>query len=247
MSKTSYLLNQQIAAFVRDKARSGSPYTQADLAYVNGYVGYGGMWKLDEKLSKERGLYEYYTPTAVVSKMVGLAYAHGYAGGPVLEPSCGIGRFLHYFDPKEQVTGIELDEVSYLIAQVNFPTYDIRHQSFNTLFVDRRGKAQPFQPTYRLIIGNPPYGDFAGRGTQAEKRITKANTYVDYFITRGLDLLLPKGLLIYIVPSAFLDGRETPVKTDILHKAQLVDAYRLPKGIFAQTDIQTDIIVFQKK
>ena len=100
----SYLssVNQEIAAFVRQKDKDGSGFTQADIAYINQYVGYGGMWKLDEELSKERGLYEYYTPIEVVQKMVGLAHRYGYTGGPVLEPSCGIGRFLHYFSPETQ-------------------------------------------------------------------------------------------------------------------------------------------------
>ena len=70
---------------------------------------------------------------------------------------------------------------------------------------------------------------------------------MDYFITRGVDLLLPGGILIYIIPSAFLDGKETAVKANILAKAELLDAYRLPKSIFTQTDIQTDIVVFKKK
>ncbi|MEL6837146.1 MAG: N-6 DNA methylase [Bacteroidota bacterium] len=247
MSKRSYLLNQEIAAFVRDKAHSGLPYTQDDIAFINQYTGYGGMWNYDEHLTKERGLYEYYTPIEIVKAMIGLAYQHGYTGGPVLEPSCGTGRFLHYFSPDTLLTAIELDEISYLIAKVNFPSFDIRHQSFNSLFVDRRGRTQDFKPSYQLIIGNPPYGEFAGRGTQVEKRITKANTYVDYFITRGLDLLYSGGLLIYIVPSAFLDGRPTTVKKQILSKAVLVDAYRLPKAVFEQTDIQTDLVVFKKK
>ena len=247
MSKRAYQLNQDIAEFVKNKAAIGTPYTQEDIAFVNQYIGYGGMWNYDDDLAKERGLYEYYTPVELISAMIGLAYQHGYQGGPVLEPSCGIGRFLHYFPPQEKVTGIELDEISYLIARANFPTYDIRHQSFNELFIDRRGKQQEFKAAYHLVIGNPPYGEFAGKGTRAEKRLTRANTYVDYFITRGLDLLLPGGLLVYVIPSAFIDGSATAVKEEILQKANLRDAYRLPKGIFAQTDIQTDIVVFQKK
>lgn len=247
MSKQAYLLNQDITHFLREKTRTGSTFTQEDIAYINRYTGYGGMWKLDNELTKERGLYEYYTPVELINAMIGLAYQHGYQGGPVLEPSCGIGRFLHYFPPQEKVTGIELDEISYLIARANFPTYDIRHQSFNELFIDRRGKQQEFKAAYQLVIGNPPYGEFAGKGTRAEKRLTRANTYVDYFITRGLDLLLPGGLLVYVIPSAFIDGSATAVKEEILQKADLRDAYRLPKGIFAQTDIQTDIVVFQKK
>lgn len=52
MSKQAYLHNQEIARFVLDKAASGEPYTQEQLAYVNQYVGFGGMWNYDEALIK---------------------------------------------------------------------------------------------------------------------------------------------------------------------------------------------------
>lgn len=246
-AKQAYELNKQIEQFVIDKKNDQSSYGIEDLAYVNQYVGYGGMWKQDTALEKNRGLYEYYTPTPVIEKMMGLAVKHGYKNGRVLEPSCGIGRFLHYFAPNAEVTGIEIDEISALICKANFPTFDIRHQSFNTLFVDRRGNAQSYSPEYDLVIGNPPYGEFSGRNTTKEKRLTKANNFVEYFIARGLDLLKPKGILTYIIPSNFLHLGENKAKRMILEKADLVDAYRLPYRIFDYTNINTDIVVFKKK
>lgn len=240
------LKNQAIEQFIRDKTALKTPWQESDIAYINQYTGYGGEWEMPG-LPKERALYEYYTPIEVVEKMVGLSKKHGYSGGPVLEPSCGIGRFLHYFEPSEEVTGIEMDESSMLIARVNFPAYTILHQRFNEVFTDRSGKAQAWLPKYRLVIGNPPYGPFEGRFTAGEKSITHAETYVDYFIARSIDLLLPGGLLVFIIPSAWLDGQETKAKAQILTQADLIDAYRLPVGTFSQTDIGTDIIVFKKK
>jgi len=244
MNQGAYKLNQEIAQFVMGKT---PPYTISELAYVNQYIGFGGMWNFEADLKKERGLYEYYTPIPIVEKMVGLAHHHGFTGGKVLEPSCGIGRILHYFSPEASVTGIELDEVSYRIAKANFPTFDIRLGTFNALFADRTGVAQTWKMEYNLVIGNPPYGDFTGKGTAAEKQITKAANYVEYFITRGLDLLLPGGILVYIIPSSFIDGKENDCKRDILAKAEMLDAYRLPKRVFEATDVQTDIVVFKKK
>lgn len=232
---------------VLTKNQNNEPYSQDELAFVNSYIGYGGMWKYESELAKERGLYEYYTPIEIVEKMIGLASQNGYSGGAVLEPSSGIGRFLHYFDPKADVTAFEPDKISYLIARANFPTFDIQNRTFNDMFVDRRGQARVFRKDYHLVIGNPPYGVFSGRGTVSENRTTKANTYVDYFITRGLDVLQKGGLLIYIIPSGFIDGAASEVKNEILKKSSLIDAYRLPKSVFDQTDIQTDIIVLKKQ
>lgn len=245
MSKSIYNLNKEIESFVLEKGEK--KYSIEELKYVSQYTGFGGLWNFDHNLKKERGLYEYYTPEPIIRKMVGLAARYGFKSGKVLEPSCGVGRFMHYFSPNSDVVGIELDKTSYLICKSNFPHFDIRHQSFNSLFVDRRGNPQNYPSDFSLIIGNPPYGDFAGRGTIREKQITKANNYVEYFITRGLDILKKNGLLIYVIPSSFLSGSKNPVKEQILEKAELVDAYRLPKGVFKQTDIQTDIVVFKKK
>lgn len=240
----SYELNKEIEKFVLSK---DTPYTQKDVAYVNKYVGYGGMWNKETSLKKERGLYEYYTPIDLVEKMVGLAVKHGYKGGAVLEPSCGVGRFLHYFNPKTKVVGIEMDQVSCLIAKANFPSFDIRYQTFNELFTDRKGNSLPIKEKFDLVIGNPPYGNFSGKFTRTEKRITKANNYVEYFISRGLDVLNNGGLLVYVIPSSYLDGKANIVKENIAQKGDLIDAYRLPVGIFSQTSIQTDIVVYKKK
>lgn len=246
MSKSQFDLNKEIENFLiqRDKSK---PVTKDELAYLNQYAGFGGMWKFDKNLPEERGFYEYYTPFPVIEKMVGLAYKYGYAGGKVNEPSCGTGNFLHYFSPDTQLTAYEPDFVSYEIARLNFPTFDIQQRTFNSIFVDRKGNAQSFTADYSLVIGNPPYGAFAGKGTTAEKNTTSAQTYPEYFITRSIDLLLPGGLLVFIVPSGYVDGAENKVKTQIDDKADLLDAYRLPKKIFSETDIQTDIVVYRKK
>ena len=196
MSKQTYQLNKEIEAFVLSKIKqsNGAPsFSQEEIAYLNQYKGYGGLWNYDTNLEPSRGLYEYYTPIPVIEKMVGLAYQHGYTGGAVLEPSCGVGRFLHYFSPKEKVTGIELDQVSATIAQANFPTFNIINEAFNLQFVDRRGKRKTVKPSYQLVIGNPPYGEFTGRHTTEEKKATRVRNYVEYFILRGFTYYKQEG------------------------------------------------------
>jgi len=94
-------------------------------------------------------------------------------------------------------------------------------------------------------------GKYAGMG---EKSYTKSNNYIDYFINRGLDLLEKDGLLIYIIGTEvaaggtpFLMQQMNEAKRIISQKANLLDAYRLPNGLFDTTDVVTDIIVLQKK
>ena len=53
---------------------------------------------------------------------------------------------------------------------------------------------------YDLIIGNPPYGEYAGLyAGMGEKSYTGASNYIEYFIDRGLDVLKKDGLLIFII------------------------------------------------
>lgn len=241
--KEAFKLNKEIEQFIKNKKASGNPYTEDEVSYVNQYTGFGGMWSLDSNLEADRGLYEYYTPFAVIEKMVSLAERAGYRhGGKVLEPSCGVGRFLHYFPESTEVVGCEPDEISCEIARANFQSYDIRQQTFNELFIDRAGNSLTIKPEYQLIIGNPPYGQFKGRFTAAEKKATGAKTYPEYFLRRGANLLLPGGIIAYIIPSAWMDSEiEIP-------RLDLIEAYRMPISTFGgQTDISTDIVIYQKQ
>lgn len=246
--RQSYELSREIELFVLDKEKSRIPYTAEEIAYVNQYTGFGGMWEFNKTLDADRGLYEYYTPWEVCSKMVGLASKHGYDGGPVLEPSCGIGRFLHYFKPGTEVLAVEPDKTSYLIAKANFPSFTVQNSTFNEIFVERNGKAKVFKPRFDLVIGNPPYGAFTGKLTTLEKAITGATTYPQYFVRRSADVLRPSGLCVFIVPSAFLDNTDGRIQREIQEMFTLVDAYRMPISTFGgQTDVATDIIILRKK
>ena len=109
---------------------------------------------------------------------------------------------------------------------------------------------------YDVVIGNPPYGTFqstfAGLG---EKSLTNANSWDEYFITRGLDVLNPGGILCYVVggvvesgSTLFLDReRRENYHPKLFAKAQLLDAYRLPQDIFLDTNVSTEILVFRKR
>jgi len=90
-----------------------------------------------------------------------------------------------------------------------------------------------------------------------EKQYTKATSYVEYFISRGIDCLKPNGFLCYVIGTPvgmggvpFLDkivDNPTDTMRKIMDKANLVDAYRLGSGVFTHTDIDSDIILLQKK
>lgn len=246
-------LNAAIESLLKHKRDSGEAFTMQDIALLQQYEGKGG---LASKGVTDRGvLYEYYTPDAIVRKMWALAYHHGFKRGHILEPSVGTGRFLHYVDPSTcSVEAYEYskdDTIGYQIACASFPWATITNDYFETIFYRDNKRLKVVEPRFDLVIGNPPYGKFtgyyAGKGREASR--TLAKTYDQYFIEKGIELLKPEGLLVFIIPSSFLDNESSyqDFKTNLATQAMLIDAYRLPANVFAHTQIQTDIIVFRKK
>lgn len=230
--------------------------TAEEKNFISYFSGYGGLEKYG---ATGKGLlYEYFTPSKIAKKMWALAYKYGFKGGKVLEPSCGIGEFIKYAPEQELVTGYEINEVSAKICKILYPKANIESKYFETFFIKNnnsiRGDMKNL-PKFSLIIGNPPYGTMGGiYAGMGEKSYTKSSNYIDYFINRGLDLLEKDGLLIYIIGTEvsaggtpFLMQQMNEAKKIISQKANLLDAYRLPNGVFDTTDVVTDIIVLQKK
>jgi hypothetical protein len=253
--KNAYELNKAIEELL-DSKEDDLDFDSEEKVFLRYYSGYGG---LDKFGATGKGiLYEYYTPSAVVEKMWGLAYKYGYKGGKVLEPACGTGEFIKYAPHQKKVTGYEINKYSARICKILYPDANIFLKPFEELFIKNRdtikGKTLTLDK-YSLVIGNPPYGNFEGLyAGMGEKAYTRAQNYIDYFIFRGLDLLESGGLLVFIVgaePSTggrlFLEQQMNSCKKEIAEKADLLDGYRLPNGIFERTDVTSDIIVLQKK
>lgn len=259
--KNQYELNKAIEAFITEKeAGVGSrDYYADEKNFIRKYSGYGGLDKYGK--TGKGGLFEYYTPREVIEKMWALAYKYGYNNGSVIEPSVATGEFLQFAKPETRIVGYEINEYSAKICKILYPTAEIHLQPFEQLFIknnwtmkDNISSLEKFD----LAIGNPPYGDFSivesrymsGMG---EKDHTKSRNYVEYFIRRSLDLLKPKGLLVFIVGAQvknggnlFLDSGNSPVKEYLNEKCTFLDAYRLPDSIFERTGVTSEIIVLQK-
>jgi hypothetical protein len=252
--ENQFLINKAIEALI--ESVPAELMTPEEKNFVGYYAGYGGLEKYGA--SGKGLLYEYFTPSVVAKKMWGLAYKHGFEGGKVLEPSCGIGEFIKYAPDQRLVTGYEINDFSAKICRILYPNAKIVVKPFETVFIKNNNSVRDNLSgigKYSLVIGNPPYGSMGGiYAGMGEKKYTKANNYIEYFISRGLDLLESGGLLIYIIGTEvaaggkpFLQQPNNPLKGEIAEKASLVDAYRLFNGLFETTDVLTDIVVFKKK
>jgi hypothetical protein len=247
--QTAFQLNQAIEAFIDKKDNDGDGFSEQDRTYIREYTGGGGLLK--EGAQGRGTLYEYYTPDEIVQKMWGLAFKYGYTNGRVLEPACGTGNFLKYVPVDAMVDAYETNHYSKRIAEILYPYATVIEKPFESLFFagNIHLKNDFEKDRYGLVIGNPPYGEFNGKyAGMGEKKWTGVTEYEHYFILRGLDLLISGGLLVLLVPSAFLSNplKFNGTKEKIAARAELLDAYRLPGRLFDTTDIGTDIIVMQK-
>ena len=247
--KSRVKLNKEIEALIDQKGIENIDYSQEEIELLSQYSGYGGS-----KASEiNKGLlYEYYTPDWMVRMMWILAWELGYNNGSVLEPSCGTGNFIRYAPIGARIEGYETNKYSAKICQLLYPHTTIHNKSFENLFfngniyLNGKFRTEPFD----LVIGNPPYGDFTGTyAGLGEKKRTKAKNYEHYFIKRGLDLLKPEGLLVYVIPNSFLMNGNSynGLKGELALKCTLEHAYRLSEEVFDHTTISTDIMVLRKR
>ena len=253
-SKKQYEINNAVKDLIKEKGSDRSKYSADELALLKLWSGSGSLAKQG---AKGTGLLDqFFTPADIVAKMWGLALKHGFSfnGANILEPAVGVGKFLANI-PKDvpcNVVGYDIDETAVIICKVLYPEYDIRHASFETMFFTGRrhiglaGLKQPFD----LVITNPPYRPYVSEYSPlGEKEATGAETMEMYFIMRGVDVLKKGGLLIMIVPNTFMSNKEkyNDFKEKLAKKADLIDGYRLPNGVFSNTDVGTDILVLRKK
>lgn len=250
-----YNNNKLAEKILKDLYDNDRQPTETELAQLRQFSGYGGMEKMG---ATGKGLlYEYYTPEQIVLKMWELAYLYGYKNGDMLEPSVGVGRFLEYAPKTARVLAYETNPTSAKICSLLYPNAEVILGEFEKRFIKNndtvRGKVTP---EFDLVMGNCPYGEMGGvYAGMGEKSYTHAQNYIDYFITRGLDCLHSGGLLIMIIGAEVSAGgkpwlmqeTDTKAKQDIAAKADLLDAYRLPNGVFDRTDVVSEIVVFRKK
>jgi len=138
----------------------------------------------------------YFTPPAIVKYIYDFVSERVSLDGKatVLEPSCGSGEFLEYFNGN--LTAIEKNPVVYKTVKEKYPYVlqgDFLEHSFDKQF--------------DLIVGNPPY--FVMPKGEVNSRYYKyfegrPNIYI-LFIIKSFELLNEKGILAFVLPTNFLN------------------------------------------
>ena len=246
--KGQKLTNEQVAEVVSAACFVSSDHKinlKENLHITNDLKGICSQFRSGGTAKEGRGILdEYYTQDKIVDAVHNLIKDHFKTQKEisVLEPSVGTGNFIyatHELSVNSKITGFEINDTTAKIAKILHPEADINLRSFETEFIDEKGNKKDFSQQYDLVIGNPPYGEHRGlyKGLGEETKISK---YEDYFVKRSLDSLKPNGVLAMVLPSGWLNRQKN------LQHANLMEAFRLPTGAFAGTQMGTDIIVLRK-
>ena len=240
--------------------------TAEDRATLAAYSGWGGLsiqavaaqFPTGFPVPEERGLiHEYYTPTKVAREVARvirpLLPELPKADGAVLalEPSAGIGRFV------QAASGPGFEDLSWLVVEWS----ELSSRMLQAQREDLAVYNGPFErwvrehgPEYAgrlgLVLANPPYGARGASITEDPDRAYREKAAYAYFLRRGLDLLAPGGLGVYLVPSGFLTGRSTALlalREKVLKRHHLACAYRLPSAIFPGAMLVTDLLFFRSR
>lgn len=185
--------------------------------------------------------YAHYTPVPVIDSMYEALAQFGVKRGSVIEGGMGTGHFVGRHPEKMQLlhTGIEMDQVSALIAKALYPSAGVLHADFVKTALPANH--------YDMAVGNPP---FANLVIKNDKRYGKHGFMLhDYFMAKQIDAVKPGGFAVFVTTSGSMDKQDRKWRDYMEQRADLLGAIRLPNTAFkaeAGTEVVTDILFFQK-
>ncbi|MBA3550314.1 MAG: hypothetical protein H0T76_27885, partial [Nannocystis sp.] len=243
---------------------------------VLGYSGWGGL-SIEEVMdqfppglvpSEFALIHEYYTPTIVAEAIADLVcpLLAGLAGfdGVVraFEPSVGIGRLVRAMGPprclvtdarykETRWTAVELSDVSAKMFAAMRPDVELYAMSLEQWMSEHAAR---YQGTLGLVLANPPYGQRGEFALQDKHPDYQERASYAYFMRRSLDLLVPRGLGVFVIPSGFLTGAQhRKLRERVLLRHHLEVAFRLPsetttgKDLFPGAHNVVDVLVWRAR
>lgn len=204
--------------------------------------------KLSQLLTKEEieqakraSLTSFFTDICITKPLWSALESIKFSHARVLEPSCGVGRFIAPI-PNEMrqtldLTLIELDSVSFQACEKLYPNA----QTFNNEFQDIKLN------TVDLIASNPPFNsiltsDRSGLGINNVK-------LHELFVLKSLKLLRDGGYLYVVLPTTVMDEKNTTFRKSIASLANLIGGVRVPYQLFEKktnTKTAVDVLLFKR-
>ncbi|HCG7330457.1 TPA: Eco57I restriction-modification methylase domain-containing protein [Vibrio parahaemolyticus] len=208
-----------------------SNVTEEDKQALREYTGFGGIGGSTN---------EYYTPKWLASAVWESLEAYGFNGGNVLEPASGVGVFSETKPANALNTSVEMDKTSAAINQILHKDDHVINSGFEAVATDST------IGNFDAVIGNPPYGvrDSSALLDKEYKDIKYAD---QYFVTRAIDKAKAGGLIALVLPTRIVESKSLRKwRVKLATKAEFLGAHRLPTGVFADTGVVTDLVIWRK-
>ena len=244
---------------------SSKPATEEQRRTMASFTGWGGLSEVFAKNSEyaqassrlaellspseyaqaqDSVLTAYYTEPEVIRAMWQMVRSAGFAGGAVIEPSCGNGHFVGCMpDDLREASHIHMVEIDPLTATMAVEIYaDDRTMVRNCGIEDTS-----YVGCFDLVIGNIPFGNYRVSDRRLDR--LKLNIH-EYFVAKSLDMVRPGGLVALITTASMMDKADSSIKRLMLQKSNILSIVRLPSGAFKRlggTDVLTDIVLLQKR
>lgn len=199
-----------------------------------------------------RGLrQQYFTSLAVAEGMWRLGCrAAPFLVHDVLETSAGVGRFLRVAQESGvRWTAVEMDALLAEFLRALYPTADVQESPFEA-FAAAASKAMRPGAGWDMVIGNPPYPDRPNKDRATDPAFAGWVGADAYFAVRGLSLLRPGGVLVYLTPASNIIGKSDEnigLRKGLLQRAHFAGAAFPPASIFPNISIQLAVHVWVRR
>ena len=245
---------------------SGRPLSEDDRTTLAGYTGWGGL-SIDKVLDRLPAAYtpdssalihEFFTPPMLCVEVARVMKRYLEPSAAVhtkllaLEPSAGIGRFIHaltvHLGPEKlDWTAVEYSGLSSTMLRAMRPDIRVVEGSFERFIAQEEDR---LSGRLHLVVSNPPYGERGASSQQDPNPDYQVRKAYVYFLLRCLNLLAPSGFGVFVIPYGFLTGQSaelTALRKRVLKRHHLMAAFRLPSSLFPGANIVTDLLFFRAR
>ena len=210
--------------------RSPEEMTDADKEILRQYTGEGGL-----SSGTKEALTQHYTDYPTIKAIHKAIETAGLIPKRVLEPGAGNGNFLG-MRPGYNWTTVDIDGTNNEILKRLYPKARHYLMSYED-YIDT---------DFELVVSNVPFLEVRS----SRKNRPDIKTLHDFYFVHSLDRVKDGGVVAFVTSKYTMDGLKQAVRREIVSKADIVGAFRLPGSHFekhAHTSVTADIIFMQKR
>jgi predicted ABC-type ATPase len=226
-------LNAQVKNILDKLDSENRPATEAEKDILRQYTGEGGL-----SSGTREALNQHFTDYDTTRAMWSTLESAGVPMVRALEGAAGSGNFVGQ-RPGLQWTTVDIDETNHRVLKALYP--DAKHYLTSFEFFKDDG--------FDVAISNVPFLEM--RNASGVMRIRRdIKSLHDFYFAHTLDRVKPNGVIAYITSTGTMDKRDAAVRREVIGKADVMAAYRLPEGHFsknAHTEVTTDIIYLMRR